>query len=124
MGKALLLAITIGCTGELTGRSEAAEGEDSSHSSSAANVSEDGWVVPTFPDTVSPVERVAYVTLIVLAVVCLGWMVRHLVQKLCCTKYDQIDKGSNASGSGRDGGVIGTRLCNSSNKHPEAEFLM
>ena len=123
--KALLLA-TVACA-QLTGRSDAVGGEGSSHDGSSAadlDASEDGGMLPTFPDTVSPVERVAYVTLAVSAVVCLGWTVRWLVQKLCCTKYDEIDERSNTSASVRDGSAIGTRLCKSSNQHPEGEYLM
>ena len=122
--KALLLAAAFA-----TCRCGGADGADEASSrSSDRDTVEDGWTLPVLLDRASPVERVVYVTLVVLGVACLCWTARWLARQACCTKYTEINDGGIPSDSARDGGAtgsgIGTRLCKSSTQQHENEYLM
>ena len=122
--KALLLA-----TAFASCRCGGADGADEASSrSSDRDTIEDGWTLLVLLDGASPVERVVYVTLTVLAVACLCWAARWLARQACCTKYAEINDDGIPSDSARDGGAtgsgIGTRLCKSSTQRHESEYLM
>ena len=122
--KALLLATAFeGC---LCGIVNGAD-EESSRSTDL-ETSNAGWTMPAFLDAASPVERVVYVTLAVLVVVCLCYAAQWLVRPACCTKYTEINDDGNPSDTAREGGAtasaIGTRLCKSSTAQHESDYLM
>lgn len=95
--------------------------------SSAANMEPDAdtrWSLPSFPQAVSPVERVVYITLAVVAALSFCYVVRWSVQRVCGdgTRYTEIWGGGNpdaARDSSTSGSAIGTRLCKSANQHQE-----